>query len=149
MLVNALRGYLAEFGTIVAQGISRIRELIAILRNESSEAPLPALARRALALLVEQLVDLQPRTGLWKPNCWPGAGRTRIAGASRRLVVGATAVIRYTRAKTAAGSAWITELLAKKPARVVSVALANKTARIAWTLLPKGDVYRSPMSAAA
>jgi transposase len=65
------------------------------------------------------------------------------------LVVGATAVIRYTRAKTAAGSAWITELLAKKPARVVSVALANKTARIAWTLLPKGDVYRSPMSAAA
>jgi transposase len=64
MLVNALRGYLAEFGTIVAQGISRIRELIAILRNESSEAPLPALARRALALLVEQLVDLQPRTGL-------------------------------------------------------------------------------------
>ena len=28
MLVNALRGHLAEFGIIVAQGISRIRELI-------------------------------------------------------------------------------------------------------------------------
>jgi transposase len=64
------------------------------------------------------------------------------------LVVGATAVIHYARTKTAGGSAWITELLAKKPARVVSVALANKTARIAWALLSRGEVYRSPAPSA-
>jgi transposase len=61
MLVNALRGHLAEFGIIVAQGISRIRELIAILTDESPDAPLSPLARRALAPLVDQLLDLQPR----------------------------------------------------------------------------------------
>src|SRR5215208_3971038 len=54
MLVNALRGHLAEFGIIVAQGISRIRELIAILTDESPDAPLSPLARRALAPLVDQ-----------------------------------------------------------------------------------------------
>jgi hypothetical protein len=61
MLVNALRGHLAEFGIVVAQGISRIRELIAILTDESPDAPLSPLARRALAPLVDQLLDLQPR----------------------------------------------------------------------------------------
>jgi transposase len=61
MLVNALRGHLAEFGIIVAQGISRIRELIQLLTDESSEAVLPPLAKRALAPLVGQLLDLQPR----------------------------------------------------------------------------------------
>jgi transposase len=61
MLVNALRGHLAEFGIVVAQGVSRIRELIAILTDESSEAPLLPLVRRALAPLVDQLLDLQSR----------------------------------------------------------------------------------------
>jgi hypothetical protein len=61
MLVNALRGHLAEFGIIVAQGISRIRALIAILTDESADAVLPPLARRALAPLVDPRLDLQPR----------------------------------------------------------------------------------------
>ena len=43
--------------------------------------------------------------------------------------------------------AWISSLLAKKPARLVSVALANKTARIAWALLARGEVYRLPRAA--
>ena len=61
MLINALRGHLAEFGIIVAQGISRIRELIKLMTDESPDAGLPPLARRALAPLVDQLLDLQPR----------------------------------------------------------------------------------------
>jgi transposase len=61
MLVNALRGHMAEFGIIAPQGISRIRELIELLTDKSADAPLPPLARQALAPLVEQLLDLQPR----------------------------------------------------------------------------------------
>jgi transposase len=34
--------------------------------------------------------------------------------------------------------------LERKPARVVSVALANKTARIAWAVMMRGEVYRAP-----
>jgi transposase len=59
MLVNALRGHLAEFGIVVAQGVRRIRDLIAMLTGE--DAPVPALARAALAPLVEQLMDLELR----------------------------------------------------------------------------------------
>jgi transposase len=65
------------------------------------------------------------------------------------LVVGATAVIRYARTTTAAGTTWISSLLSKKPVRLVSVALANKTARIAWALLARGDVDRRPVRTAA
>jgi transposase len=61
MLVNALRGHLAEFGIIVAQGINRVRELIKLMTDESADAVLPPLARRALAPLLDQLLDLQPR----------------------------------------------------------------------------------------
>lgn len=44
---------------------------------------------------------------------------------------------------------WLTTLLAKKPAKVVAVALANKMARIAWAILAKGGAYRPPAFAAA
>ena len=39
---------------------------------------------------------------------------------------------------------WLTQLLARRPFKVVAVALANKMARIAWALLAKGGTYRAP-----
>lgn len=83
-------------------------------------------------------------------------GRERLGGISkqgdrylRRLfVVGATAVIRHSKDKTTRLAAWIRALLAKKPFRVVSVALANKLARIAWVVLTRGESYRPDTSAA-
>lgn len=62
----------------------------------------------------------------------------------RLLVVGATSVIRRTRGDE---SAWINALLTRRPARVVTVAMANKTARIAWAILARGETYRAPISA--
>jgi hypothetical protein len=49
---------------------------------------------------------------------------------SRLLVIGATAVIRFARQDNASKS-WAARPLERKPARLVSVALANKTARMA------------------
>ena len=43
---------------------------------------------------------------------------------------------------------WITRLLARKPAKVVAIAIANKTARIAWAIMSKGGTYRAPALAA-
>ena len=45
--------------------------------------------------------------------------------------------------------AWVNTLLERRPARLVSVALANKAARIAWVILTRGETYRAPMAAAA
>jgi hypothetical protein len=39
-------------------------------------------------------------------------------------------------------------MLARKPRMLVTVALADKTARIVWALLAKGGVYRTPAVAA-
>lgn len=34
-------------------------------------------------------------------------------------------------------------LLARKPAKLVSVAMANKMARIAWAIMTRGQVYQA------
>ena len=66
----------------------------------------------------------------------------------RILVVGAHAVLKRARLHPKKYP-WLTQLLARKPFRVVAVALANKMARIAWVLLARGGTYRAPSLAAA
>ena len=66
----------------------------------------------------------------------------------RILVVGAHAVLRYAK-QNPEKYPWLTQLLARKPFKVVAVALANKMARIAWALLVHGGTYRAPRLAAA
>src|SRR4051812_6741464 len=66
----------------------------------------------------------------------------------RILVVGAIAVLR--RAQENPGkNPWLTQLLARRPFKVVAVALANKMARMAWALLAHGGTYRAPELAEA
>jgi transposase len=40
-------------------------------------------------------------------------------------------------------------MLARKPARVVTVAVANRAARVAWSIMARGGTYRAPASLAA
>lgn len=64
------------------------------------------------------------------------------------LVVGATAVVRYTRRKATAISVWANRLLERKAARLVTVAVANKMARIAWAVMARDESYRATAVAA-
>jgi len=66
----------------------------------------------------------------------------------RLLVVGATSVVQHAR-RHPDKHPWIAKLLAKKPAKLVAIAVANKTARIAWAIMNKGGIYRAPALAAA
>lgn len=58
------------------------------------------------------------------------------------LVVGATAVLRHAKAKRSSSRVWAETLLARKSFKLVAVALANKTARIAWAVMTRGETFR-------
>jgi transposase len=61
----------------------------------------------------------------------------------RLLVTGMTAVLRYTRVNSTRNP-WVAALLERKPARLVTVALANKTARVAWAMMARNESYAAP-----
>ena len=62
----------------------------------------------------------------------------------RMLILGASAVVRWASRRGRPEGSWLARMLARKPKMLVTVALANKTARIVWALLVKGGVYRAP-----
>jgi len=204
MLLNAIRGHLAEFGVIAAQGPRNVMGLIGKLRGDE-EIDLPDIARSTLLALAAQLDamageirTLERQLMIWhradatsqRLQTIPGVGfitatalaasvtdpsvfhsgrhfaaflglvpRQTSSGGKERLgriskmgdgylrgllVVGATSVIRRAGSNTSATGVWVRSLRERKPARVVTVAMANKTARIAWAVLARGETYRAP-----
>jgi hypothetical protein len=79
------------------------------------------------------------------------AGKTRLGKITRAgdemlrsvLVAGATSVIQQAKKGRGRPSPWLVALLARKPPKLAAVALANKTARIAWKLLTTGESSRT------
>jgi transposase len=64
------------------------------------------------------------------------------------LVVGATAVIQQAQ-RSGKASPWLVALLKRKSPKLAAVALANKTARIAWKMMRTGETYSAPSAAMA
>lgn len=60
MLVNALRGHLAEFGIVAQQGIHKVQELTAVIADETDRR-IPSSARSALRTLSAELAALDLR----------------------------------------------------------------------------------------
>jgi transposase len=56
-------------------------------------------------------------------------------------------VIRSKRAQEA--GSWLARLLDRRPTKVVGIALANKTARMMWAMLRRGEAYRAPKAPVA
>jgi transposase len=202
MLINGLRGHLAEFGVVAAKGPGGVK--VAIESLHEAQDRLPEAARLALHGLVDQLRNLataieklEARIVAWhrtndvsrRPATIPGIGpitasaiaaavpdgslfrsgrqfaawlgltpKAHSSGATERqvgiskqgdgyirrlLVAGATAVMRLARQDNASRS-WAAKLLERKSAKLAAVALANKTARIAWVVMTRGETYAAP-----
>lgn len=89
------------------------------------------------------------------PRQASSGGKERLLGISKRgdsylrglLIHGARAVIRHIRARLRAGkpggNPWVEQLLERRHANEVAVALANKMARISWVLLAREETYRA------
>ena len=201
MVINALRSHCAELGIVVAQGVSKVEELIAII-EDPNDLRLPSPAREALGSLVGQLrsaqgliKELEARLTAWhrsneasrrlatipgvgvitatalvatigdasqfrsgrELSAWLGlvprqrssGGKDRLGRISKRgdgyirrlLVHGARTVLRWRRVKPGTHPGWTDQLLARRPTNVVLVAMANKTARVAWALLRHERIY--------
>lgn len=67
----------------------------------------------------------------------------------RLLIIGSSAVVLQASKRGAPAGSWLEQMLARKPRMLVTVALANKTARIIWALLMSKEDYKTPVAAAA
>jgi transposase len=205
MLVNALRGHLAEFGVIAAKGLHKVEGLIAVVRKGGDDR-IPETARRVLLAIAGQIgeagtkiAELETQILAWHKNnsasrrlatipgigpmiataiaasvpdpsvfrngrefaAWLGlvprqnstGGKARLGGISKRgdsylrrlLVNGAHAALYWS--KIANSDPWLRSLRARKHRLVATVALANKTARIAWAVMSKNEEYRLVVAA--
>jgi transposase len=85
------------------------------------------------------------------PRANSSGGKERLGRISKQgnkqlrtlLIVGATSILKQARRGVKLPS-WIISLMARRPYKVVAVALANKIARTIWALLVKGGTYRAP-----
>ena len=59
------------------------------------------------------------------------------------LIVGMTSLVRRARCNPQTIDPRLVNLLARKPTRVATVAMANKTARIIWAIMTRGETYRA------
>ena len=60
------------------------------------------------------------------------------------LIVGMTSLVRRAKYKPESVDPHVADLLARKPVRVATVAMANKAARTAWAIMARGGTYRAP-----
>ena len=199
---NMLRGLLAEFGIVIAQGIgSAVKFAKDVLDNDRPD--IPEVAVDVLTNLSNQLVALHlrirwyemrmrlqakqdPRVMLLRTipgvgpvtasaiaatigdarqfkngrefAAWLGltplnrssGGKERLGRISkmgdrylrRLLVTGMTARLRQMKVNPDRVDPWAIGLLERKPTRLATVAMANKTARIIWAVLTRNEYYR-------
>ena len=160
---QALRALLAQLRALDEQISSLDAAIVASHRdNEVSRrlATIPGVGPITASAMVASVADARQFKSARHFAAWLGltprshstGGKERLGGISKQgdpylrrlLVTGATCVIRHARRKAPGEAGWVKGLLARRPARLVSVALANKMARIVWALLVRGNTYQAP-----
>ena len=107
-------------------------------------------------VLSDQAVTSPPGLAWCRSSIRAGARTGSAVSANKVIVIyaacfvaGALSVIRYAKAHGSKHRPWLTALLARRPAKVAAIALANKLARMAWAMMAKGERYRNPVALAA
>jgi len=132
---------------------AREEEETARLMTIPGIGPITALAIRAFAPPMESFRrgrDFSAWLGL-VPRQHTTGGKPRLGRISkmgqrdlrRLLIIGAMAVVQQAIRRGETSDPWLAGMLARKPRMLVSVALANRTARIVWALTTKKESYRA------
>lgn len=159
---GVLRGLLIMIEQVNQQLGAMEKELRAFHRSNATSqhlATTPGIGLIAATALASLTPDAATFTNGRHFAAWMGitprqdstGGKTRLLGISkagdgylrRLLVVGATSLLRSLQGKTSRLALWAQALLARRPKKVVIVALANKLARTAWAIMARGEPYRT------
>jgi transposase len=154
---------LADQVDVLADQINKLeRRIVAEARHDANMRRLATIPGVG-AITATAIMALVPDPGAFKsgrhfaawlgltPKSHSSGGKDRLGRISKMgnielrtlLVLGATSVLRRVQGDAHARP-WLKALLARRPFKIVAVALANKMARIIWALLTKGGTYRHP-----
>jgi error-prone DNA polymerase len=153
----------------LAESIRAIEvEIVAHARHDDTArrlATIPGVGPITASLIAATVVDI----GLFKtarhfaawlglvPRQFSTGGKTRLGRITKTgnreirklLVLGATSMVYRAPQWNSVVGAWTRGVLERRPVRLVTVALANKMARIAWALMTRKEVYRATGRVAA
>ncbi|UGX94787.1 IS110 family transposase [Bradyrhizobium barranii subsp. barranii] len=161
-LVEALAIELARVHDQIAKLDKKLMQLHRSNEMSRRLAAIPGVGPIGATLLSIKVVDARGFKSARNFAAWLGltpknhstAGKNRLGVITRAgdgmlrtvLVAGATAVIADMRRRGSRPWSWLKDMIARKPPKLVAIALANKLARIAWKLMVSGERYR-PASA--
>jgi transposase len=122
-------------------------------------ATIPGIGPITASLIVATVVDFSAFKSARHFAAWLGlvprqhstGGKTRLGRITktgnreirRLLVLGATSMVYRSIHWNSTVGDWTRRLLLRRPVRLVTVALANKIARIAWALMTRNEVYHA------
>jgi transposase len=156
--LSFLDGKIAELDKEIAQR-ARHDETARRLMTIPGIGPITATAILALAPPIESFAkarDFAAWMGLTKLQESTG-GQQKLGATSkmgertlrRLLIIGSSSVVLQAAKRGAPEGTWLQCMLIRKPRMLVTVALANKMARIVWAVLSKKEDYRAPVATAA
>ena len=159
---------------VIADSLQAIQARIAVLDREiAARTKANPLVRRLMTIpgvgpvVATAVVALAPDASTFRRGrdfaAWLGLtprqhssggkerlGRTTKMGERslrRLLILGASSAAKAAARDGSRASPWLVGMLARKPRMLVTVALANKMARIVWALMAHGGTYRAPAAA--
>jgi transposase len=154
--------------TVIAESLQAVQAKISVLDREIAvRAKADPVAKRLMTIpgvgpvVAPALVALAPRASTFRrgrdlPNRHSSGGKERLGQISkmgerslrRLLILGASSAAKVAARDPSGASPWLARMLARKPRMLVTVALANRIARIVWALMAHGGSYRAPAAAA-
>ena len=157
----------APFGNYVVNSlmVSSLTVALNLLSSSLAAYPLSRLSFKGREVIFTAIVatigdarqfktgrDLAAWLGLTPLNKSSG-GKERLGRITKKgdqyirklLIVGMTSRALMAKNKPEKADIWTAKMLAEKPFRLATVAMANKSARIIWALLTKREEYRQPI----
>ena len=160
---------LHDYCNDLSEGIETFEaEIVAHARHDETAhrlATIPGIGPITASLIAATVGDISLFKTARQFAAWLGlvprqhstGGKTRLGRITKTgnreirklLVLGATSMVYRADGWNSAVGAWLRSVLERRPVRLVTVALANKMARIAWAVMTRKEVYRPKGGVAA